>query len=136
MIIPTPLTIIGTIALIPCLSVHDTKLSLRLAVFEQEVRGDELAELELCDVLRGVLRVVNVLGVTSCGAESSIISARCEELEAHVGVTVDAVRRSVDRDVLQDCWSRVAGNLLDGSRCVAIASGVDDLEGRAGVVAI
>lgn len=108
MIVATPLAVVSTIRLIPCLRVHDTELSFRNTVLKQEIRGNELAELELRNVLWGMFSVVDILRVASGSAEACVVSARSEEFEAHISVTVDAIQWRVDGDVLQNGGSRVA----------------------------
>lgn len=127
MVISTPLAVVGSVRLIPSLGVHDTELSLRLAVLQQQVRCNELAELELGDVLWRVLGVVDILRITSCSAEPGVISTGGEELVAHVSISVDAVKWCVDGHVFQDGGGRVALDLLDRSSSVAIAAGIDHL---------
>lgn len=127
MVVAAVLALVGGERGGPGLAVEGAVLADRLGVLVQDVGVEELAR--LCDAVLGrVGKVVLGLGSAGRGAETGVEGSLSEDLHAHVGVLVVAVKRSVDGGIAESDRRLVAIWCCDGLVNVAIRASDNNVE--------
>lgn len=127
MVVATPLASVGSERRGPGLVVEGAVLADRLGVLVQDVGVEELARLRDA-VLGRVGEVVLGLGSAGGGAETCVKGSLGEDLHAHVGVFLVAVKRGVNSGIAESDRWLVAIWRCDGLVDVAIRASDDNVE--------